>query len=152
MTFIRKSAVSSGDSDGHASPRDRATFFFCRATMSLAALRPLVIRRSAPGACAGLPPGISVLFDEFHYWGPAGDATDKFAARKEEDFALFHAEYIAARAAAVERFFLFINAAETHAPYGTGSGSMDVDQSCADGRLAGTVPPRCHAPKSAPTT
>ena len=67
------------------------------------------------------------LFEEFHYWGPVYDATDKFAERREEDFALFHAEYIAARAAAAGRFFLFINAAETHAPYGTGGGSMDVE-------------------------
>jgi len=67
------------------------------------------------------------LFDEFHYWGPACDATDKFAPRTEEDFALSYAQHIAERAAEAGRFFLFINAAETHAPYGTGRGQVDVD-------------------------
>jgi membrane-anchored protein YejM (alkaline phosphatase superfamily) len=66
------------------------------------------------------------LFDEFHYWGPADDATDKFAPRREEDFALSHARHIAERAGTAERFFLFINAAETHAPYGTCHGPVNV--------------------------
>lgn len=64
------------------------------------------------------------LFDEFHYWGPDKDAVDKFAPRKAEDFALFHTSLLAERAVAAGRFLLFINAAETHAPYGTGHGSM----------------------------
>jgi hypothetical protein len=67
------------------------------------------------------------LFDEFHYWGPTGDASDKFAPRKAEDFALFHSGYLAERAVAAGRYFLFINAAETHAPYGGGDESADLD-------------------------
>lgn len=62
------------------------------------------------------------LFDAFHYWGPTGDGTDKFAERRSGDFALDHVEKLADEVAGTERCFLFVNAAETHAPYTRGAG------------------------------
>lgn len=67
------------------------------------------------------------LFDEFHYWGPRNDATDKFAPREAADFALSHAEHLIRRAREAGRFFLFVNAAETHAPYTTGEEAAEAE-------------------------
>ncbi|WP_217548949.1 sulfatase-like hydrolase/transferase [Streptomyces sp. GbtcB6] len=61
------------------------------------------------------------LFDTFRYWGPDGDDTDKFAERGFGDFALDHVEELVGEVAATERSFLFVNAAETHAPYTRGT-------------------------------
>lgn len=59
------------------------------------------------------------LFDEFLFWGPR-DYSDWFALRKPEDFALNHVDEIASRLQRRERWFLFANCLETHAPYNTG--------------------------------
>jgi hypothetical protein len=69
---------------------------------------------------------LPALFDEFQYWGPAGDDLDKFAPRFSVDFALSHTDALVSRACRSSRYFLFINAAETHALYGIGDGDREV--------------------------
>ncbi|WP_151484729.1 hypothetical protein [Streptomyces albicerus] len=54
--------------------------------------------------------------------GPTGNDTDRFAERRSGDFAPGHVEKPAREVAGAERAFLFVNAAETHAPCTRGTG------------------------------
>lgn len=60
-------------------------------------------------------------FDDFRFWG-CDDATDVFAPRSPDDFALHHADELAQQLRPHKRWFLFLNAQETHAPYDVGFG------------------------------
>ncbi|MGC5330419.1 sulfatase-like hydrolase/transferase [Micromonospora sp. DT62] len=66
------------------------------------------------------------LFDSFRYWGPRDDGVDKFAERKIGDFALDHVDELVGELDRASKGFLFVNAAETHAPYTRGDALADV--------------------------
>ena len=67
------------------------------------------------------------LFDSFRYWGPDGDSSDKFAERRPGDFALDHLDELVEQVTRAPRAFLFVNAAETHAPYTRGDAPGDAE-------------------------
>ena len=61
-------------------------------------------------------------FDEFHYWEPIGDATDRFAVRTVEEYPLTNVDTIVG-SVGEGPYFLFVNSPETHAPYLAGDES-----------------------------
>jgi arylsulfatase A-like enzyme len=63
-------------------------------------------------------------FHEFHFWGPR-DYKEWFITRTHDDFALNHADELVARLKPHQRWFAFINALETHAPYNNGADPVD---------------------------
>ncbi|GLZ50071.1 metalloenzyme [Actinomycetospora sp. NBRC 106375] len=95
----------------------------------LAGFRALGYRTIGAGGVRWFSRGaLPALFDEFHYWGPDNDAHDKFAPRSASSFALTHASTLASRARHAGRYFLFVNAAETHAPYTLDDDGHVVDE------------------------
>lgn len=69
---------------------------------------------------------LTSLFDEFHFWGP-GDYSNWFATRGHDDFALNHVDTLVESIARFDRYFLFVNALETHAPYNNGVDEVDEE-------------------------
>jgi hypothetical protein len=65
-------------------------------------------------------------FDEFHFWGPR-DYSEWFALRNSDDFALNHVDELAGAVASHDRWFLFVNCLETHAPYNNGADGIDPE-------------------------
>ena len=68
---------------------------------------------------------LPALFDEFHYWAPEGDDVNPFASRRRGTLALQNIPRIVAAVTGHRRWFLFVNAAETHAPYTAGDDVVD---------------------------
>lgn len=69
-------------------------------------------------------PQLTEPFDEFLFWGP-DDSQDVFCPRVGHHFALNHAEEIISKLRGKDRWFLFINCLETHAPYDIGGDGND---------------------------
>ncbi len=63
-------------------------------------------------------------FDDFRFWGPR-DYADWFALRQHDDFALNHIDELASLVTPYDRWFLFVNCLETHAPYNNGVDEVD---------------------------
>jgi arylsulfatase A-like enzyme len=65
-------------------------------------------------------------FDEFLFWGPR-DYAVWFINRTADDFALNHQTELLERLSGHPRWFCFINALETHAPYDNGLDPVDSE-------------------------
>ena len=61
-------------------------------------------------------PALTSVFDHFFFWGN-DDRTDVFADREPANFPLEHMEEILQQLSGREKWFLFVNTPETHAPY-----------------------------------
>lgn len=57
-------------------------------------------------------------FSEFHFWHPRHNPDDDgLPAWADDDYALHHWRALSERVSSADRWLLFVNAAETHAPY-----------------------------------
>lgn len=75
------------------------------------------------------------MFDEFSYY-PISDYISVFNERQQSEFPLNHIDEIVMCAASHEKFFVFINSPETHAPYDFGEGiySKEISEIISKGK------------------
>lgn len=66
-------------------------------------------------------------FDIFHYYGKNNDYFDVFSPRLMDNFALNHIQTLISSIKDRNKWFIFINAHETHAPYDTGEKSHNPE-------------------------
>ena len=74
-------------------------------------------------------PALRIGFDEFHYWGPIYSPSDADLPEwRDGDFALDHSAALAESVRESNKWMLFVNAAETHAPYGASGAELELQR------------------------